>query len=525
MASQVPDSVNINGLIDALQKVDAYPDKIETEIEVRETHISVVFLAGEFAYKVKKPIKTEFLDYSTLELRKQHCEEELRLDRRYAADMYVGVVPIVLADNRLRIGSEADRDGNAQTVDYAVKMRRFPQDCLLSERVQAGHLTTDEVHELATTIATFHQNAARCQPSLALQWPEYLVSNLGQIISGLRHKVDLETAATLRALQTWADEFFRDHLHVLVDRVDQGFVRECHGDLHLQNVVLWDGRLVPFDGIEFNERLRWIDVLCDAAFLQMDLASQGHLDLSRSYINAYLEQTGDYESIPVLRCFLIYRSLVRALVSTIRSAQSQLSSSQSDAAVLDARQHISLAFQYTQSSAPQLWITHGVSGSGKSYFSERVVQQHQAFRIRSDIERKRLFGLSPTERPSEASQAQLYSDDSNQKTYARLKVLAGGILRSGYSVIVDATFLMHRDRESFRELAIQEGVSFAILHCHSDDQTLRQRVADRMAHNDDASDAGLEVLEHQLATHQPLTDAERRFVVDVPDLVHVAQEL
>lgn len=511
--------VTTDQLIEGLAHADAYPHPVQGKIEVHETHISVVFLSGDFAYKIKKPMKTDFLDYSTLELRKQYCEDEIRLDCRYAIDLYLTVVPIGWNNGRLCV------DAPGEPIEYAVKMRRFPKGALLSDRVEAGKLTTAEVHQLAESVASFHKSASVCAPKFASGWTDYLVKNLQQVVSGLQPRVGRETAASVKVLQDWSNTYFSQHRPVFESRSEEGFIRECHGDLHLQNVVHWGNRLVPFDGIEFNDRLRWIDVICDAAFLEMDLAFCGHVELARSFINAYLEQTGDYRSLVILRWFLVYRSLIRAMVATMRSEQSHLTSSERDAAILDARKHVSLAYRFTLKETPRLWITHGVSGSGKTTLSETVVQRHDAFRLRSDIERKRLFGLSPTQRPSAQLQAKMYSEESNEKSYAHLRELASGILRAGYSVIIDATFLKRSDRARFHALAQEQGVSFAILDCHSDEQTLRQRVADRMTKNSDASDADVQVLERQLAAHEPLTETERSHVIDIPDLVQVVDHL
>ncbi len=512
-------NVTTEALIEGLKIPSAYPHPVSGHVEVYETHISIVFLAGEFAYKIKKPVITDFLDYSTLEKRRHFCLEEKRLDGRYSSDLYIGVVPIGWDKGRLRIEAES------HAIEYAVKMRRFPNGALLSEKLKSGTMTTVQVHQLAETVAIFHQHAAVCEPKFASEWPDFFGSNFNQVILRLQSHVDRESATTLKVLQSWADDCISKHKQVFVDRVESGFVRECHGDLHLQNVVHWGERLVPFDGIEFNERLRWIDVLCDATFLEMDLAYRGHLDLARLFINTYVEQSGDYRSLVILRPFLIYRSLVRALVATMRSVQSDLTTAEREAATLDARKHISLAYRFTLKEAPRLWITHGVSGSGKSTLSEAVIERHDALRLRSDVERKRLFGLAPTERPSAETRKTLYSDQANERTYKQLQDLAQSVLRAGYSVIIDATFLRRADRELFHETAEQEGVPFAILDCHSDEQSLRQRVADRRAKNYDASDADLRVLEHQLAAHQPLTESERSHVVDIPDLVEVAEHL
>ncbi|KLU05229.1 hypothetical protein RISK_002720 [Rhodopirellula islandica] len=527
----------LDGLIIGLKHPQAYPHPIESPILVQETHLSVVFLAGEFAYKIKKPIRTDFLDYSTLARRRHFCEEEVRLDCRFANGLYIGVVPITLTEKRPTIEGEGD------AIEYAVKMHRFPSNALLSERVQAGQLTTLEVVHLASTVAGFHRDAAVCRDGIAEEWPGFLQANIPQTIDQVLTTADATTAATCEVLRGWTADFLEQHQRLLADRIAAGFIRECHGDLHSGNVVQWQGQLVPFDGVEFNDHLSWIDVLSDAAFLAMDLAARDHLDLSRTFLNAYLECTGDYQSLELLRLFLVYRALVRALAASMRK----------DA--VDARHHVDLAYRFTLRETPRLWITHGVSGSGKTTLSEAVVQRHNAFRLRSDIERKRMFGQSAMQRltpdtvgflnkapsstasPMIASQdiasqdigpqenAALYSSEANEQTYQRLSQLARRILASGHSVIVDATFLRRADRQQFHELAEQAGVPIAILDCHSDLQTLRQRVADRLAHREDASDADLDVLDRQLANREPLTEAERTLVVEIPDLAQVAESL
>src|SRR6056297_124823 len=319
-------------LIVALSRREAYPHAVDADIEVHETHISIVFLAGQFAYKVKKPIRTDFLDYSTLKLRRHYCEEELRLDRRYAEDLYVAVVAIRRSQDDPSCLRVDDPDADASSgstslspiVEYAVKMRRFPDGSLLSERLDNGRLTGDEVKQLAGVVATFHHDATVCDPDFAAGWTDFLVKNIHQVIGEVASQVDDETAATLKTLHAWSDDYFTAYLRTFAGRVDSGFIRECHGDLHLQNVVHWRHRLIPFDGIEFNERLRWIDVLSDAGFLAMDLAARGHPDLSRSFLNAYLERTGDYDSLVVLRWFLFYRALIRALAASMRLRQGGL---------------------------------------------------------------------------------------------------------------------------------------------------------------------------------------------------------
>lgn len=514
-ATTVSNNQSITQLIDELARPAAYPEIDAESVEVHETHISWVFLVDEFAYKIKKPIRTHFLDYSTLEKRKHYCEEELRLDQRYAADLYLGVVPVTIVDGRPIV------EGEGQPVEYAVKMRRFPDKALLSDRLAAGKLTSDEVFALARRIAEFHQSATRLNPR---RDPEHLGSidliekNAIENLIDLQESVRGETSRTIGVLSQWTQDYFRDHRNVFLQRVSNGFIRECHGDMHLANIVHWNGQLIPFDGIEFNEEFRWIDVISDAAFVAMDFAARGRLDLCRSFINAYLDATGDHASLAVLRWYLVYRALVRAKVAAIQASQPQSSDSQRQSAMSDCQRHVELGYRCSLPDEPALWITHGFSGSGKTTASEVVVARHGAIRLRSDIERKRHFGMSPTERPAAAKKEVLYSEQATRATYARLRRMARSILRAGYPVIIDATFLRQGERQMFRSLAHREGATFGILDCHSNEQTLRQRIANRMANANDASDADLAVLEHQLATHEPLTEMEQEHVFTIPDI-------
>jgi aminoglycoside phosphotransferase family enzyme/predicted kinase len=506
-------------LIDALRQSASYPYAFESDVLVHETHISWVFLAGDFAYKVKKPVTTSFLDYGTVEKRERLCHEEVRLDSRYAKGLYLAVVPITVVDGKVCV------EGEGEPIEYAVKMRRFPESALLSERLEAGNLTTEEVSQLASTVANFHLQATRLDPNQLWGSADLVARDAMDNCNDLAGSVIGEAAATLRVLKEWTGDYFTAHLTEFARRVSNGFIRECHGDLHLANVVHWNDQWVPFDGIEFNDEFRWIDVISDAAFLAMDFAARGRLDFCRSFINAYLDETGDHASLALLRWYLVYRALVRAKVAAMRAGQAGVSSEAQSAAVDDCNNHIDLAYQFSLREPPRLWITHGVSGSGKTTLSELVVQRQGAIRLRSDIERKRHFGLSPTQRPDERMKKKLYCKSANDATYTRLRRLTHGILRDGYSVVVDATFLQQRERELFRELAHSEGVSFAILDCHADEQTLRQRVADRMARKNDVSDADLLVLEAQLASHEPLSPDELKDVVDIPDPADAVKSL
>jgi aminoglycoside phosphotransferase family enzyme/predicted kinase len=510
-------------LVDGLSEESSFDHPVSGPVEVHETHISWVFLAGDYAYKVKKPITNDFLDYGSLALRKRMCEEELRLDARYTEGLYLDVVPITVDEGQLQV------NGSGVPVEYAIKMHRFPEDALLSHRLDQGTLTTDEVHQLATLVAEFHLDATRADHDMPWGAPELVFENMSDVIGDLRSvpirlRDDRQAfAKQLQSLQHWSKEFFDDHRQLFQQRIHNGFIRECHGDLQLSNVFHWKDRLMPFDGIEFNEEFRWIDVLSDAAFLAMDFAARGHVDLSRLFMNAYLERTGDHASLALLRWYLVYRALVGAEVAAMRANQVEASSSDCSEAIADCRDHLDLGSRFSLPDERRLWITHGLSGSGKSTGSELVVARHGAIRLRSDIERKRHYGLPIGHRPNAAETEKIYSVEANDATYCRIRRLTRCILDAGFSVVVDATFLRQQDRELFRELADSCRVSFSILDFKADESTLRQRIADRDSSGTDVSDAGISVLEMQLKTQQPLAPEELQYVVEMPDPVAIVE--
>jgi aminoglycoside phosphotransferase family enzyme/predicted kinase len=512
--------------IAALQSPDAYPHPAP-QIELIETHISWVLLAGAFAYKIKKPVRLPFADFSTLDRRRFYCEEELRLNRRLAARLYLEVVAITGPPTAPRIAlSSKLPDDFGEPVEFAVKMRRFPQDALLSRLAKTGLLTREHINQFARAAADFHARIAIAQPGDS--WgscncvAQPIEENFAELLSTAKPGDGLYER--LMALQAWnADQLtrLRDTMEA---RRQGGFVRECHGDMHLRNAVLLpreapscDGadEVVIFDGIDFNENLRWIDVQNEIAFPVMDLDRRGHAELAWRFLNAYLEATGDYEGLAVLPLYLNYRALVRAKVDWIRGQQNHIPREERRQLEDDFARYLALAERYAQTRRPRLFLTHGVSGSGKSYFSRRLSELAGAVQIRSDVERKRLYqndlyqneGAALADEPSRTKH-HLYSRKANEQTYARLQHLADAALAAGFSVIVDATFLSHARREQFRRLASRRGAPHVILDFHASPDLLRRRLAARQAEGLDASDADVGVLMQQLQNRQPLLDAE-----------------
>lgn len=486
--------------------VTALRSAIGDTVEVVETHISWVLLAGDCAYKIKKAVNLGFLDFGTLDKRRFYCAEELRLNRRLAPDLYLEVVSIAGS------ASHPVLNGPGPALEYAVKMRRFPQASLLDQVLLRGELAPETMDAIARNIADFHGRAAIAGNQSPYGTPERIhlpvAENFAQIRPRLR---DTEDLVKVNELEKWCEQEHQTRLASFAARKARGLIRECHGDLHLGNIVLLDGKAVPFDCIEFSDNLRWIDVISEAAFLSMDLRGRGRTDLARRFLNTYLEQTGDYEGLEVLRYYLVYRAMVRAKVACIRAGQEGAPSGH----WAQYRNHIELAADYSLPLQPFLAIAHGLSGSGKTTVTQSLLEAMDLFRVRSDVERKRLYGLKPETHSGAGTGEGIYSVEANERTYRRLAEVAREIIQSGHPAVVDAAFLKRRERTLFRELAQELKVGFVILDFTAPEQLLRSRVNQRMQHGQDASDADIAVLENQLRNHEPLNDCELAFAIEV----------
>jgi aminoglycoside phosphotransferase family enzyme/predicted kinase len=501
------------GFIALLLAPGAYPHPAGP-VKLLETHISWVLLAGEFAYKIKKPVSLGFVDFSTLALRRFYCEEELRLNRRTAPGLYLEVVAVTGTPERPAMG------GEGEPLEYAVKMRRFPQEALLDRLARAGELTAAQVEAFARSVAAFHGEVARAGAGGAFGSPAEILAEAVDNFAQLEHLDALEeTRAPRQALASWTLREFNRLQPLFARRRHDGFVRECHGDLHLGNVALLDGRPVAFDAIEFNEGFRWVDVMSEVAFPVMDLVHHGLAGFASRFVDAYLDATGDFAGLKVLRFYLVYRAMVRAKVSCIRAHQPGISPADRERSAAAYRGHLDLAQRLSRPRPLAVIAMHGLSGSGKTTISSRLVEALGAVRLRSDVERKRLHGLEALARSGSAPGAGLYTHEADRMTYGRLTALADEALAAGYPVVVDAAFLKRAWREMFRELARQHGVPFVLVACAAPEEALRERVARREREGADASEAGLAVLERQIAKLEPLLAGEldAAVIVDAHD--------
>ena len=493
-------------LIQALMDDTCWPDG-GTHRQRIDTHISTVLLAGEVAYKLKKPLDLGFLDFSTLESRRRACNEELRLNRRLAPHIYQAVCAVTGSIDRPRI------DGPGPVIDWAVRMRRFDPEAILSAMM--ARLNSALIDSLAIQVARFHAAADVCDPQQPFGGPDTVYEPMRQNLAQIKSCAP-DFGSDVDRLGVWTAGQLDQLTGLLGDRRALGHIRECHGDLHLGNVALIDETPVIFDAIEFNPGLRWIDTVNDIAFMSMDLQERGRSDLAYRFLDRYLQETGDYEGLPLLRFYEVYRALVRAKIAAIRTTQADLSGPEIQKVLVELRGYMSFAKTLCAPRGGAVVITHGVSGSGKSHIAGDLADFLPAVRLRSDVERKRMFGIDPA---SDATGRDAYAPDVTAKTYARLETLARLVASAGYVAVVDATFLHFTQREAFRQMAGSIGVAFAIIDCDAPLEMLRERIVSRSGRADNVSDADLAVLESQMGSREPLSDDERCLSVSVaPDL-------
>lgn len=465
-------------------------------IRTIETHISTVILAGDFAYKFKKPVALGFLDFSSLEKREYFCETELEINRRLAPQLYVDVVTLNGSDARPEI------NGDGPILDYAVHMRRFDRDRQLDQLLEHDRLPVSAMDQLGRYIADFHERTERTDAQSeygtvkAVTRP--MLENfraLGETVAGAADK------ARLDRLERWTHKEIRRLQDLLESRHDEGLVRHGHGDLHLGNIVYVqdaNGDEVPaaFDAIEFDPALRWIDVISEIAFTTMDLLARHARAHAWRLLNAYLEGRADFDGLELLPLYQVYRALVRAKVQGIHAAEAELPSDEQAAHKAEMGRYLALADGLTEPGEPQLVLMHGVSGSGKTVLSTQVLEAIGAVRLRSDIERKRL------------ADSVSYSEEARARIYEHLHALADRLLSMGLTVVVDATFLTREQRAPFQSLARRHRAGFAVVACHAHEEVLRERLRSRAATGADASDADIEVMEKQQPQQEWPTDDE-----------------
>ncbi|MDH5423855.1 MAG: AAA family ATPase [Gammaproteobacteria bacterium] len=493
-------------IIAAMQRPEFYDHDV-TDIVMLQTHISWVFLTGQYAYKVKKPMDFGFLNFTELSQRKHFCEEEIRLNKRLADEIYLETVCITGSAESPALNGAGD------AIEYAVKMSQFEQSQLADNLLNDGKILPQHIDDIADQVASFHQsiqvsgNQSVLGTSTIVNAP--VIQNFEQLDPLIK---DDHARAQLARLKSWSETEFDKICHLLDQRKQNGFIRECHGDMHLGNMALINDQITIFDGIEFNDEFRWIDVMSEVAFLFMDLFDRKKTNYAYRFLNRYLEHTGDYEGMQIFRFYLVYRAMVRAKIASFTLLTPDLSAQEQEKIMLQYSSYSDLAEHFTQTGELSLNITHGVSGSGKTTISQRLLEEKGLIRIRSDIERKRLYHLASTAASKSPLDGGIYSKEAGIKTYMQLKKFARLALSSGFSVIADATFLETADRRAFQELAAEFSAKYAIIECEADETELTKRIIARRGDENNASEADLSVLKKQLSSMMPLEEDEKVYI-------------
>jgi hypothetical protein len=492
-------------LVEALSRAEIYPHH-PAQVEVRQSHISYVFLAGPCVYKIKKPVRFVFLDYSTIDKRRHFCKEEVRLNRRLAPDVYLGVVPILESEGSFMLGEGLATACSGRTVEYAVKMLRLPQERMLDSLIAEGGVGKTEMERLAAKLVRFHAEAGTEQAivygSPAAIWQKWSDSFgetepfVGWLIS----------AGQYRAIAEFSAAFHRGHEALFVERALRGRVCEGHGDLRAEHVCLTDG-IVIFDCIEFNAGLRTCDVSSELAFLAMDLDFLGAPALADVLVREYQEGSRD-EALPILLPYYkCYRAYVRGKVESLKSREAEVPAVERALAEVQAGRYFALAYRYARGAPkPALIIVCGVSGSGKSTLA-RMIRDRTGFSlVASDVTRKRLAGLRPTERAQAGYRAGIYDEASTDRTYRALYEEAENLLRRSAGAIVDATFQDAKRRRDFVDLAVQWNTPVLFVECRAPQEAILKRLERRTASANEPSDATRETYLRQRDDFMPIIE-------------------
>jgi len=496
----------------ALLSPRAYPHPVRG-VNLIETHISWVLLTGSFAYKVKRPVHYAFVDLRSAEQRRSLCHEEVRLNRRFAPALYLDVRTIRRRQGEARIG------GSGPIIEQAVRMRQFPRSQQLDALLQAQRIEPAELETFGAELARLHQSLPVARAGQAWGEPAAQIAVIKQNAAEcLRAAAALGNTKALRALQVslgiWADAAWP----LLAHRLAAQRVRECHGDLHAGNIVRREARLLPFDCLEFDPALRWIDVADEVAFLLADLEARQQPWHAQAFLGGYLSASGDYQACLLMPVFRAHRALVRAKVMAISAAARDTERVAAPEARGSFGRYLKCAQRALAPQRPALVLMSGLSGSGKTWVARRLAPPLRAVHLRSDIERKRIAGLAPAARSGSAVAQGLYARQMTVAVYDRLADCAADTIAGGYTTIVDATFGRAGERVRFRALAASLGVNLCIVYCHAAQKLLRKRISERGRRGKDPSEANLDVLRWQEAHFVPPAPHEASLVLDAAKL-------
>lgn len=481
----------------------AYPHPVQT-VQLVETHISWILLTGEFAYKIKRPVHYPFVDLRSAERRKFLCHEEVRLNRRFASELYLRVCHITSTEGEARV------DGSGLVIEHATRMRQFRREDELDHLLGAQRIAPAE-------LAAFGRDLSRIHATLPVAEPEQTWGRPSALRALILDNVDeceraapvFDGGAAVLALREILSEQLEATAHWMSERFAAGRVRECHGDLHARNIVRRGSHLVAFDCMDFEPAFRWIDVADEVAFLLADLDSRRQPVQAQAFLAGYLAHSGDYQACRLLKLYEAHRSLVRAKVTAL-SAMAAVAGTSGGSAALRQQydDYLECARRALAPKRPILILMHGLSGSGKSWIAERLAPVLSAVHLRSDIERKRLAGIAQSAHSESGLGQGLYSHEATTRVYQHLARCAADTLAGGYTTIVDATFHRRENRTQFHNLAAELGVAVCIVQCEAPHEALRARLDARRQVGDDPSEADLSVLHWQEVHCEPIQSDE-----------------
>jgi aminoglycoside phosphotransferase family enzyme/predicted kinase len=478
-------------------------------VTIIQTHISTVALTGTYAYKVKKPVNFGFLDFSTLDKRKHYCEEELRLNRRLCPDIYLDIIPITQHDDTYQL------NGDGPTVDYAVKMKEFPQHQIMTHQLKEGNITTQHIDRLVDRLVQFYNADTPTQEVQQQGRPAAVKQNIDENFQQTADLINTTIPAdTYDYIRTANDHFFELNPDIFTQRIHQGYIHDCHGDLHSGNIVISDAGLCVFDCIEFNTRFRYCDVASDIAFLAMDLDYHNQPYLASHLIRRYVDQSGDHDVYTVLNFYKSYRAYVRGKVLGFRLNDPHTPPSEKHTIITTAQRYFQLSKYYASlftldidCTQPLMFLVTGLTGTGKSTIAEKLAVDYGTHLLNTDVIRKELAGIDPFERHHESLDTGLYSLENVDKTYKKMVDLAWAIMGRGDRVVLDATF----QKETYRTIATTaaEGTHaiLTVIHCETPDQIVKQRLDQRLKEKT-ISDGRWEIYQAQKKTFEPFKNPQ-----------------
>jgi aminoglycoside phosphotransferase family enzyme/predicted kinase len=469
--------------IKALLEPSAYPSN-PGRVELRQSHVSYLLFTPEFVYKIKKPVNFGFLDFTSLDKRRFYCEEEVRLNRRLAPEVYLGVVGITGEGGRYLLG------GEGEPMEYAVKMRRLSEELGLGRMLAAGAATEELIRRISHVLAAFHKNAATSSHISGFGSLDVIGRNTGENFSQTEPFIGKTISQGLfLKIKEYTNSFIAANAALLEKRAAEGFIRDCHGDIHSEHVFAEDG-IEIIDCIEFNERFRFSDVVADEAFLSMDLDYHNRHDLSEALDKAYFDESGDREGVSLLNFYKCYRAYVRGKVESFKAFEEEVGEQGRSDALLSALYHFYLSGQYASGGVkPMLLIICGLPGTGKSTLAGAIAERTGFVHLASDVVRKELAGLKPIDAQPEQYGEGIYSEHFTERTYAEVGRRAFSFLNQGRSVITDATFSKRRHLKKVMEAADMAGAKVQIIECSATNATVRARLEERRWAVGNVSDA------------------------------------